>query len=185
VWDTTNDAHSLAGNGHGPRQRQRPVPDLRRRPPGPWRPRAEHTCHIYRGFKPKGPHPSRCSVSPLLAWNPVPPPPSHSLSNLPSAHSAPLPISQDHPAMPLHSVRPPTQRANPPVPQRLYPTEIPPTQTSACLPDPHTPKPQKTQPSSPRGAGALTHAAPAPSPTRTPPAPRESRARICPHPRRR
>jgi hypothetical protein len=37
-----NNAHGLAGNGHGPRQR--PAPDLRRSPPGPWRPRAEHTC---------------------------------------------------------------------------------------------------------------------------------------------
>jgi hypothetical protein len=35
VWDITKNAHGLAGNGHGPRQR--PAPDLlRRSPPGPW-----------------------------------------------------------------------------------------------------------------------------------------------------
>jgi hypothetical protein len=34
MWDIPNGAHSLAGDGHGPRQR--PVSDLRRRPTGPW-----------------------------------------------------------------------------------------------------------------------------------------------------
>jgi hypothetical protein len=53
VLDTTSGTRSPAGNGHGPRQR--PAPDLRRRPPGPWRPRAEHTCRrSHRGTQPRG-----------------------------------------------------------------------------------------------------------------------------------
>ena len=83
-------------------------------------------------------------------WLETPLLPSHSLSNLPSAHSAP-PLLPFHPS---HST-PSGTRLNGHIPQRLYPTDISPTQATACLPDPPTPRPQKAQTAN--GALARSH----------------------------
>jgi hypothetical protein len=127
--------------------------------------------YLYRDFKPKGPPPSWCSVAVPFGLKPRTPLPSHSLSNLPSAHSAPLPISQDHPHItPLHPGPDPTD-IPPGTPngsiQRTYPPHrpLPASQNHT----PHTPKPQR--PKYPEGARALPHT------RRPPPAPRARRPR--------